>query len=72
MNESAPRFWEVFFDVFEHLPRQGPGNRASAERALGLCRELSSSPVLPDLDCILLGQTFQFGVDVVRHCGGMK
>ena len=37
MNESSPRFWEVFFEVYESLPRQGPGNRACAEKALGLC-----------------------------------
>ena len=34
MNEPAPLFWEVFFDVYEALPRQGPGNRACAEKAL--------------------------------------
>lgn len=57
MDESAPRFWEIFFEVFEHLPRQGPGNRASAERALGLCRDLSPSPVVLDLGCGVGGQT---------------
>ena len=33
MPEYTPRFREVFFDVYEALPRQGPGNRASAARA---------------------------------------
>ena len=30
MNQPGPRFWEIFFEVYESLPRQGPGNRARA------------------------------------------
>jgi SAM-dependent methyltransferase len=59
MNEPAPRFWEIFFEVFENLPRQGPGNRACAARALGLCRELPQSPAILDLGCGVGGQTLQ-------------
>ena len=59
MNEPGPRFWEVFFEVFEHLPRQGPGNRDSAVRALGLCRDLPPSPAIVDLGCGVGGQTLQ-------------
>jgi SAM-dependent methyltransferase len=51
MPEYTPRFWEVFFDIFEALPRQGPGNRASAARALGLCRDLPPSPTILDMGC---------------------
>lgn len=58
MNESTPRFQELFFEVFEALPRQGPGNRACAARALGLCRHLPSSPAVLDLGCGSGGQTF--------------
>jgi SAM-dependent methyltransferase len=57
MNEQKPRYWEVFFEVFEALPRQGPGNRASAEKALGLCRDLPSTPAVLDLGCGIGGQT---------------
>ncbi len=57
MDESAPRFWEMFFEVFEHLPRQGPGNRACAAKALDLCRDLKSSPAVLDLGCGVGGQT---------------
>ncbi|WP_040418754.1 SAM-dependent methyltransferase [Desulfonatronospira thiodismutans] len=57
MNEPAPRFWEIFFEVYETLPRQGPGNRASAVRALALCRYLSKSPAILDLGCGVGGQT---------------
>ena len=56
MMESTPRFWEVFFEVFEALPRQGPGGRASAERALGMC-PLPPRPAVVDLGCGTGGQT---------------
>lgn len=51
MNESHPRFWEIFSEVFDALPRQGPGNRVSTARALSLCRELPHSPSIIDLGC---------------------
>jgi SAM-dependent methyltransferase len=57
MNENSPRFWEIFFEVFESLPRQGPGNCASAARAISLCRDLPSSPVVLDLGCGVGAQT---------------
>ena len=59
MNKPTPRFWKIFFEVYETLPRQGPGNRASAARALGLCRELPRSPEILDLGCGVGGQTLQ-------------
>ncbi len=59
MNELSPRFWEIFFEVYETLPRQGPGNRACAVRALGLCQGLPQSPAILDLGCGVGGQTFQ-------------
>ena len=57
MNESSPRFREIFFEVYENLPRQGPGNRSCAARALGLCRELREFPAILDLGCGVGGQT---------------
>ncbi len=59
MNQPEPRFWEIFFEVFENLPRQGPGNRACAAKALGLCHELRESPAVLDLGCGVGGQTLQ-------------
>lgn len=38
MSEPNQRFWELFFELYEGLPRQGPGNRACAAKALDLCR----------------------------------
>jgi SAM-dependent methyltransferase len=44
-------------DVFEALPRQGPGNRACAAKALALCRNLPAAPQVLDLGCGVGGQT---------------
>ena len=33
------------------MPRQGSGNRACAEKALGLCRDLPPTPAVLDLGC---------------------
>lgn len=59
MTDLSPRFWDIFFEVYESLPRQGPGNRACAARALGLCRELQECPAILDLGCGVGGQTLQ-------------
>jgi SAM-dependent methyltransferase len=57
MAEPTTRFWELFLEVFEALPRQGPGDRSSAARALGMCRDLPSRPAVLDLGCGTGGQT---------------
>jgi SAM-dependent methyltransferase len=59
MNQAGPRFWKIFSEVYEDLPRQGPGNRACASRALGLCRDLRECPAILDLGCGVGGQTLQ-------------
>ncbi len=57
MSQPSPRFWQVFFEVYENLPRQGPGSRACAARALDLCRDLPDEPAILDLGCGVGGQT---------------
>jgi SAM-dependent methyltransferase len=57
MGAPTKRFWEIFGEVYEALPRQGPGNRACAARALRLCRDLPPTPVVLDLGCGVGGQT---------------
>jgi SAM-dependent methyltransferase len=57
MREPTPRFRQIFCEVFETLPRQGPGNRDCAARALALCRDLPRSPAVMDLGCGVGGQT---------------
>jgi len=57
MNEQNLRFWNISFEVYEALPRQGPGSRDCAARALRLCRGLPSSPAILDLGCGVGAQT---------------
>lgn len=57
MKEPRSRFWDIFFEVYENLPRQGPGNRMCAARALDFCSELRLSPTILDLGCGVGGQT---------------
>ena len=52
---TSPR--EIFLEVFEPLPRQGPGGFACTRRALALCRELPPSPRVLDLGCGAGAQT---------------
>jgi SAM-dependent methyltransferase len=59
MEDLSPRFWPIFFELYESLPRQGPGNRATAARAIALCRDLPPRPDVLDLGCGVGGQTFQ-------------
>jgi SAM-dependent methyltransferase len=56
MNIPSSRFWKIFHELYEGLPRQGPGNRANTARALALCSGLPESPAILDLGC---GSGFQ-------------
>jgi len=57
MSEPTPRFWQIFFEVFESLPRQGPGNFACTARALAFCHDLPPHAAVLDLGCGSGGQT---------------
>ena len=57
VSEPNQRFWDIFFELYEGLPRQGPGNHSCAVKALDLCRDLKSPPVVLDLGCGVGGQT---------------
>ena len=56
-DDLQDRLPAVFFEVYEALPRQGPGNLACAKRALALCEELPPRPAILDLGCGVGGQT---------------
>ena len=49
LSNSSQR--KIFFDVHDNLPRQGPGNRASTERALELAGDLPDAPLVLDIGC---------------------
>jgi SAM-dependent methyltransferase len=57
MSTQTSLFWQLFFEIFETLPRQGPGNRACTARALALCRDLPQLPEVLDIGCGVGGQT---------------
>jgi SAM-dependent methyltransferase len=57
MSEPTPRSLQIFLELYEGLPRQGPGNRGCAARALALCRDLPQTPAVLDLGCGVGGQT---------------
>jgi SAM-dependent methyltransferase len=57
MNGPSPRFWPIFFELYESLPRQGPGSGACAARALAFCGDLPPAPEVLDLGCGVGGQT---------------
>ena len=51
MDFNDPKQRQIFFEVHDDLPRQGPGNRACAERALKLAGDLPKSPRILDIAC---------------------
>jgi SAM-dependent methyltransferase len=57
MHGPPPRFRSIFLELYESLPRQGPGNRACAAKALALCSGLPPTPAVLDLGCGVGGQT---------------
>lgn len=58
----SDKFWSFFFEIYEALPRQGPGDRASTERALGLLPPLTSRHRILDIGCGSGAQT----IDLAR------
>jgi SAM-dependent methyltransferase len=48
---------QLFYEVFEALPRQGPGSRVCTKRALDMCVGLPPTPAILDLGCGVGAQT---------------
>lgn len=48
---------QIFFEVFESLPRQGPGSFAATQRAFAACADLPTAPRIVDLGCGAGAQT---------------
>lgn len=66
MDAMDPKLLEVFFEVQRGLPRQGPGDRESTLRALGMCAGLPASPEMLDIGCGPGMQT----LDLAEACCG--
>ena len=57
MDFADPAQRAIFFELHSGLPREGPGDRETVERALALARPLPASPDVLDLGCGPGGQT---------------
>jgi SAM-dependent methyltransferase len=51
MNFDDPNQRRVFFEIHSGLPREGPGNRDSTQRALALAGDLPPRPRVLDIAC---------------------
>ena len=51
MDDINLRLLEVFFEVQRGLPRQGPGDNGSTNKALALCLGLPDKPSVLDIGC---------------------
>ena len=50
-DRLSGNFWSFFFEIYEAIPRQGPGDRASTERALSLLPPLTRDQRILDAGC---------------------
>jgi len=58
--------WELFFEIHRDIPRQGPGNRQSTERAYRRLGDLPEKPAILDIGCGPGKQT----IDLIRITDG--
>ena len=59
---STDKFWSCFYEIYEAIPRQGPGDRASTERALRLLPPLTDGRRILDVGCGAGAQTLDLAL----------
>ncbi len=48
---STDKFWNYFYEIYEAIPRQGPGDRESTKQALRLLPQLTPDQQILDIGC---------------------
>lgn len=66
VNGTTDDGMKVFLEVFDGLPRQGPGDEASTLKALGMVPDLPAAPSVADVGCGSGAQTLV----LARNLGG--
>ena len=51
MDFENKKFRKIFFEIYEHLPRGGPGDAASTRKAYALTKGLPGHPKILDVGC---------------------
>lgn len=59
---SSDKFWSCFYEIYEALPRQGPGDRESTERALRMLPTLTRAQRILDIGCGVGAQTIDLAL----------
>jgi SAM-dependent methyltransferase len=59
---SVDKFWSYFYEIYEAIPRQGPGDRESTERALRLLPPLTNGQRILDIGCGAGAQTIDLAL----------
>jgi SAM-dependent methyltransferase len=60
--DMSGTFWSYFFEIYEAIPRQGPGDRQSTERALRLLPPLTRDQRILDIGCGVGAQTIDLAL----------
>lgn len=64
---STDTFWDYFYEIYEAIPRQGPGDRESTQRAARLLPALTSDQRILDIGCGSGAQTFDLAQVTEAH-----
>jgi SAM-dependent methyltransferase len=59
---TVDKFWSYFYEIYEAIPRQGPGDRESTERALRLLPPLTDGHRILDIGCGAGAQTIDLAL----------
>ena len=66
VNGTTDEDMKVFLEIYDGLPRQGPGDEASTLKALGMVPDLPAAPSVADVGCGSGAQTLV----LARNLGG--